>query len=94
MTISRLRTPPRPITLATGARTLYEIELSRAPSRAWRAVFLQPPARLTSATATPVQGRLEVVGARVLFQTTPSRLHSWLRWIDRWVEHANSVVAK
>jgi hypothetical protein len=94
MTITRLPTPPRSIALTAGARTLYAIELSPAPSRAWRTAFLRPPARLRTAAATPALGGLELAGARVLFRTTPSRLHYWLRWIDRWVEHANSVVAK
>jgi hypothetical protein len=30
----------------------------------------------------------------VLFRTTPSRMPAWLKWIDRWIEYANSIVAE
>jgi hypothetical protein len=75
-----------------GAQTLYWFELSIAPSAAWRAAFLRPPATLTTARFTPKLSRLGLEGARVTFRTTPSQLHQWLRRIDRWVEYANSVV--
>src|SRR5215813_1935427 len=35
--IQRLRRPPHPVTFTRGAITLYEVELSAAPSAAWRA---------------------------------------------------------
>jgi hypothetical protein len=92
MAIQRLRRVPHAVTLTQGAQTLYEITLSGVPSPAWRAAFLQPPARLTTARTTPELGRLGVHGARVTFRTIPARLHAWLRRIDRWIAYANSVV--
>jgi hypothetical protein len=68
-------------------------ELSAAPSLAWRASFLRPPARLTSTTYTPEIGRLGLNGAMVHFRTAPHRLRFRLRRIDRWVQYANTVLA-
>jgi hypothetical protein len=53
---------------------------------------MRPPPRLTKETATPDLGRVSLDGARVLFRTTPPQLHFWLRWIDRWIAYANSIV--
>ena len=53
-----------------------------------------PPPRLTRLTATPELAHLHLRGARVLFRATPPRLHYWLRWIDRWIAYAKSVVAE
>lgn len=92
MAIQRLPGPPHTVTLTSGAQTLYEVALSAAPSPAWRAAFLRPPAALTTAQYTPALGRLGLAGARVTFRTSPPRLHAWLRRIDTWVEYANSVV--
>ena len=92
MPIERLREPPHSTTLAKGSHTLYEVALSTAPSLAWRAAFLRPPPRLTTATATPERARLDLRGTRVTFRTTPPQLHRWLRRIDRWIAYANSVV--
>lgn len=92
MRIWRLRRPPHPVSLTERSQTLYEVDLSAAPSPAWCAAFLRPPARLTSARYTPELGRLGLAGARVTFRTTPPWLHAWLRRIDTWVEYANSVV--
>jgi hypothetical protein len=92
MAIRRRPPPPSAVPLTTGAQTLYEVELSAAPSPAWRAAFLRPPATLTTARYTPEFGGLGLDGARVTFRTTPPRLHAWLRRIDTWAEYANSVV--
>jgi hypothetical protein len=92
MPIERLRTPPDSVPLATKSQTLYEVELSAAPSRVWRASFLRPPARLRTTKFTPELGRLGLDGARVTFRTSPPHLHQWLRRIDRWIAYANSVV--
>jgi hypothetical protein len=92
--IQRLREPPRPVTLAKGQQTLYEVTLSAVPSRAWRAAFLRPPPALTTARLTPELGRLELEDGRITFRTTPPQLHQWLRRIDRWIAYANSVVAE
>ena len=92
MAIQRLRHPPHSVTLADGVLTLYEAELSAAPSRAGRAAFLRPPAALTTIHRTPELGRLDLRGAVILFRTVPAQLHAWLRWIDRWIAYANSVV--
>jgi hypothetical protein len=72
--------------------TIYEITLSAAPSPTWRAAFLRPPPRLTQTTTTPLLERVELVGDRIHFRTTPPRLHYCLRWIDRRIAYANSVV--
>jgi hypothetical protein len=77
--------------LQTG-HTIYEVTLSAVPSRPWRAAFLRPPVRLTSARYTPEIGRVGLHRATVHFRTTPHRLRFWLRRVDRWVEYANSVV--
>jgi hypothetical protein len=92
MAIHRLRRVPHAVTLTQGAQTLYEITLSAVPSPEWRAAFLRPPARLTTARNTPDLGRLGLDGPRVTFRTIPARLHAWLRRIDRWIAYANSVV--
>jgi hypothetical protein len=93
MPIERLREPPRSTTLTEeGAETLYAVTLTAVPSPAWRAAFLQPPPRLTRPTATPELGRVGLDGARVLFRTTSPRLDYWLRWVDRWIAYANTVV--
>jgi hypothetical protein len=92
--IRRLREPPHPVTLAKGKQTRYELTLSAVPSAAWRAAFLRPPARLVTATASPELARLGLDRDRVFFRSPPSRLHYWLRWIDRWIAYANSVVAE
>jgi hypothetical protein len=92
MAIQRLRRPPQSVTLADGALTLYEVELSKAPSRAWRAAFLRPPPRLLTPTSTPELGRFGLDGPRITFRTIPARLHTWLRRIDRWIAYANSGV--
>lgn len=92
MAIERLRELPRSLTPMRGRSRPYEATLSAVPSREWRAAFLSPPIRLKTARATPELGRVGLDGARVVFRTTPSRLQFWLRWIDRWVAYANSVV--
>jgi hypothetical protein len=93
MAIQRLRRPPHAVvTLATGALTLYEVELGKAPSRAWRAALLRPPPKLLTSKHTPELGRLELHGSSITFRTVPARLHAWLRRIDLWIGYANSVV--
>jgi hypothetical protein len=95
MPIQRFRHPPDSVPLTQeGVQTLYVVELSARPPPAWRAAFLRPPARLTTARMTPELGRLELTGHRVTFRTIPARLHAWLRRIDRWIAYANSVVAE
>ena len=90
MAIWRSRQPPHPVTRAS--QTLYELELSQAPSAAWRAAFLRPSVALITDKHTPEFGRVGLDGARVIFQTSPSQLHQWVHWIDRWIAYANSVV--
>jgi hypothetical protein len=72
--------------------SLYVVTLHTAPSPVWRAAFLRPPAKLTSARYTPELGRLGLHGATVLFRSSPTRVRFWMRRIDRWVAYANSVV--
>ena len=90
-TIRRLLGPADAIPLQTG-HTVYEITLSAVPSRAWRAAFIRPPARLRTARYTP--DAISLHGTTVIFRTTLSRLPSWLRRLDRWIAYANSVVAE
>jgi hypothetical protein len=92
MAIKRLQRPPSPVTLTQGALTLYEVELSATPSRAWRAAFLRPRVALTTARYTPELVRLGLDGPRVTFRTIPAKLHVCLRRLDLWIGHANSVV--
>jgi hypothetical protein len=92
MPIERLPEPPRATTLNLGRLTLYEVTLTAVPSPEWRAAFLRPPTALTRPTATPALGRVDCLDARVLFRTMPQHLAFWLRWIDRWIAYANSIV--
>ena len=92
MAIERLRQPPRPVTGAAPGQTLYEVALNQAPSRAWRAALLRPPEALTTPRRTPEIGRVELHGDRLTFRAPPARLHAWLRWLDRWIAYANSVI--
>ena len=94
MPIERLRQPPHPVTAAAPGQTLYEVTLTQTPSRAWRAAFLRPPAALTTLRRTPELGRVHLHGDRIIFRASPARMHAWLRWLDRWIAYANSVVAE
>jgi hypothetical protein len=77
--------------LATGTiHTVYQVPLSAAPSRVWRAAFVRPPARLGHAPFSPAG--IDLQGAAIIFRAAPSRVQEWLRWIDRWVAYANSIV--
>jgi hypothetical protein len=84
--------PPHPLTGAAPSPTLYELALSQVPSAAWQAAFLRPPAALTTDKHTPELCRVGLDGARVIFRTSPSQLHQWVHWIDRWIAYANSAV--
>jgi hypothetical protein len=75
-----------------GQDTLYEFDLSAAPSRVWRAAFLRPPLALTTADHTPDIGRVAVHGHTVHFRAAPQHRGGWLRRIDQWIAYANSVV--
>ena len=68
--IQRLREPPRPVTLAKGQQTLYEVTLSAVPSRAWRAAFLRPPPALTRRGSRQSSAGWGST-ARITFRTTP-----------------------
>ena len=94
MPIERLRLSTHSVPLATKSQTLYEVELSSAPSRAWRASLLRSPPRLRTTKFTPELGRLGLDGNCVTFRTTPPQLRQWLRRINRWMEYANLVVGE
>jgi hypothetical protein len=86
MAIQRVRRPPHAVvTLQDRALTLYEVKLSKASSRAWRALLLRPSPKLLTLKFTPELGRLELHGSSITFRTVPSRLHAWLRRIDLWL---------
>jgi hypothetical protein len=86
--------PPRLVTMLQDRDALYVVDLTRAPSFAWRAAFLRPPPRLTSKQRAADVGRVQVRGATIHFRTTPGRLAACVRRIDRWIDYANSVVAE
>ena len=75
-----------------GRDTLYEFDLTAAPSPAWRAAFLRPPPALTTADHTPDIGRVAVQGSTVHFRAAPQHHGDWLRRIDQWIAYANSIV--
>jgi hypothetical protein len=77
-----------------GTESLYEVLLTVLPSPEWRAAFVRPPARLTSAKHAPDVGRVSVQGAGIHFRTAPAEIDGWLQRIDRWIAYANSVVAE
>ncbi len=93
MAIRRRPGPPRVVLSGIeGRHSLYEVELTATPSRAWRAVFVRPPGRLTGERYTADFGRVVVQSASVVFRTAPQELDGWLRRIDRWIVYANAVV--
>ena len=72
--------PPTPLPLAcqpgpprivvddiNGRGTLYEIDLTAAPSSAWRVAFFHPPAHLTGPRSKPYVRRLYVHGVASMF---------------------------
>jgi hypothetical protein len=75
-----------------GRDTLYEVELTRSPSREWRAAFIRPPAALVTPNRTPEAGRVTVRGTTLQFRAAPRDLNGWLRRLDRWIAYANSIV--
>ena len=93
MSLERQSGSPRVVVDGIDGRdTLYEIDLTAAPSSAWRVAFLQPPSHLTGPRSKPYVRRLYVHGVTVHFRTAPRYLGRWLRRIDRWIAYANSVV--
>jgi hypothetical protein len=75
-----------------GQDTLYEFDLTAAPSPAWRAVFLRPPPAVMTADHTPDIGRVAIHGSTVHFRAAPQYRGDRLRRIDQWIAYANSVV--
>jgi hypothetical protein len=72
MPLERQPGPPRVVVGGIeGQDTLYEFDLTAAPSPAWRAVFLRPPPVLTTADYTPDIGRVAIHGATVHHLRTP-----------------------
>jgi hypothetical protein len=94
MAIRRLPGPPAILTPLPTGLTLYTVALSAVPSRAWRAAFLRPPARLVTPRYVPELARVGLDGPTVLFRTGPQQARFWLKRIDRWIAYANSVVAE
>jgi hypothetical protein len=93
MPLERQPGPPRIVVeRIEGRDTLYEFDLTAAPSPAWRAAFLRPPPSLTTAYHTPDSGRVAVHGATLHFRAAPRERGDWLRRIDRWIAYANSIV--
>ena len=90
MAIHRLPGSPTVITSLQGRQAVYQVALSAVPSRAWRAAFGRPPARLGHSPFTP--DGIELQGSAVIFRAAPSKVQDWLRWNDRWIAYANSVV--
>jgi hypothetical protein len=93
MAIRRRHGPPRVVLSGIeGCDSLYEVQLTAAPSPAWRAAFVRLPGRLTRERYTPDVGRVVVRSGRVVFRTAPVELDGWLRRIDRWIAYANAIV--
>ena len=90
MAIWRLAGSPRTVTPLQTRHAVYEVQLSAVPSRPWRAAFTKPPAALRRAPFTP--DGVDLQGAAVIFRAAPSKVQDWLRWIDRGVADANSIV--
>jgi hypothetical protein len=95
MPLERRRTDLRVVVSGIEGRdTLYEVELTRSPSREWRAAFLRPRAALVTPNRTPDAGRVVVRETTIQFRAAPRDLRGWLRRLDRWIAYANSVVAE
>ena len=95
MPLERLPDLPRVVVARIeGLDTLYEFDLTAAPSPAWRAVFLWPPPALTTADHTPDIGRVAIHGRTVHFRAAPQLRGDWLRRIDQWMTYPNSVVER
>ena len=93
MPLERLPDLPRVVVARIEGRdTLYEFDLTAAPSAAWRAAFLRPPPALTTADYTPDIGRVAIHGRTVHFRAARQHRGGWLRRIDQWIGYANSVV--
>ena len=93
MPLERLRDLPRVVVARIEGRdTLYEFDLTAAPTPAWRAAFLRPPPALITADYTPDIGRVAIHGRTVHFRAASQHRGDWLRRIDRWIAYANSVV--
>jgi len=94
VSLERQSGPPRVVVDdINGRETLYEIDLTAAPSSTWRLAFFQPPSHLTGLRSRPYVRRLYIHGVTVYFRTAPRYLARWLCRIDRWIVYANSVVA-
>ena len=92
MPLERLPDLPRVVVARIEGRdTLYEFDLSAAPSRAWRAVFLRPPPALTTADHTPDIGRVAIHGRTVHFRAAPQHQGDWMRRIDQWIGYVTSI---
>ena len=92
MPIKRLAGPTLAVPLIDTEQVVYELELSAAPSPAWRTAFLRPPPALVTARFTPDTGRVGLHGDRIVFRTDLDSLALWLRRLDQWIAHANAVV--
>ena len=56
-----------------GTDVLYEVALTTAPSPEWRAAFVRPPPRLTTAWFNPDIDRVVLRGATVHFASCTAR---------------------
>ena len=93
MPLERLPDLPRVVVARIEGRdTLYESDLTAAPSPAWRAAFLRPPLALTTADHTPDIGRVAIHGRTVHFRAALRHRGDWLRRIDQWIGYVNSIV--
>ena len=59
-----------------GRDTLYEFDLTAAPTPAWRAAFLRPPPALITADRTAEVGRVAIHGTTVHVRTVPRHLEA------------------
>jgi hypothetical protein len=81
----------RPGSAIEGQDTLYEFDLTAAPSPAWRAVFFRPPPAARPPTYPRHWPRCDS-RAHGAFPRCARHFGGSLRRIDRWIAYANSVV--
>jgi hypothetical protein len=87
--LERLPDLPRVVVARIEGRdTLYEFDLTGAPSLAWRAVFFGHRPLSRPLTIPPTLAALRTVH----FRAAPQPRGDWLRRIDQWIAYVNSVV--
>jgi hypothetical protein len=93
MPLQRCPDPPRVVVEGIEGRdTLYEFDLTAAPSPGVACRLSSATSRLTTADYTPDIGRVAIHGRTMHFRAAPRHRGDWLRRIDEWISYAHSVV--